>query len=329
MFDWKSNVYLPIGKFLDKGIFLPFNRTVSKFYCHVLTPLIGQVVKTQLKKPFRILARQSAKSGVGFNPLFSDLDIAFVFGNSAERSDYSVARRAIFNLKRMLPFLGELEIFNDEEWNRRQNLIDKNQIPFQLIRDIRKTYWLYLDLGQLKSPYHKHKVRRALLRLHPGGDGSPASTLRFLLKQLSPLISGEFLKNPYLNRIDLSDLTQKLSIDHLGWPIEILTESSPSLYEIWWLAAVTPCEGRNSNVNEILLAVRRSFLFQIYIDYLEAEWLQIKAVYRARPDEFPWMDQWQAILLTRLNQTGSWFENSNFSKKSPGELYSAPERNSM
>lgn len=303
MIDYKSELWLPLGKALDKPYLGNFNAQIASGYRSVLVPLLSQYLNRRVSESLQVLPRQSTLSGQGFNPLFSDLDLAIVFNESVTLQSIDLVRSQIEWLRRFFPFLGEVEIFTSAEWSRRELILKLNHKCFSLIRNLRKALWLRNDLDRATNAYQIHKLKRALKRLQPGCGSDPHRALILILQQLehnfikpkSSTIS-ELKLDP--NRLKV--LVPALNTDHLGWTSRELLNHSRSPIEVWWLAAVTPCRGENPEAQEVLSELRKGPLSLLYCSYLEAEWLQIKAVYRARPSEFPWMGAWADQLNEQL-----------------------------
>lgn len=303
MIDYKSELWLPLGKALDKPYLGNINAQIANGYRSVLVPLLDQYLNRKVGKSLRVLPRQSTLSGRGFNPFFSDLDLAIVFNGSVRPRNVDLVRSQIEWLKRFFPFLGEMEIFTSAEWSRRELILKLNHKCFSLIRNLRKACWLRNDLDRASSAYQIHKLRRALKRLQPGCSSDPHKALDLILRRLDRNYikpKSSIISELKLDPKKMKELVSGLNTDHLGWTSLELLNHSQSPIEVWWLAAVTPCRGENSEAQEVLSELRKGPLSLLYCSYLEAEWLQIKAVYRARPSEFPWMGAWADQLNDQL-----------------------------
>jgi hypothetical protein len=229
------------------------------------------------------------------------LDLTILVPDETSKNSIAEIRNAHRRWHRVLPFLSEIEIFTEEEHNR----IQKNQSfrpeLFKTVRDIRKILWLQQDEVDAKTEYHRHKAVRARQSLARRAGFVERSDRQLGARDLLSKL-GEKLK-PILRELGSDEKSPdriEVACDHLGWNPQIDLGLSPG--EAWTLLAVLPSKGLTPEAEERLATLRkREEIRAIYDRYLNYEADQIMAVFRARPQQFPWMEAWSQELRARTS----------------------------
>lgn len=295
----KFQFWLLGGRLLDRKALSPINSSVRFFYLRVFLPYL----RRQFQKQFRdgdLVARHSAKSGLRFNPFFSDLDLSVVL---REEPTEEVSERIVQffqRRKRFFPFLGEIEIFTEAESNRFQFLIDTAPAFFQIVRDIRKVRWLMGDEEAAPSVYHHHKARRSLQVLCQKYEIHMPQDKTQICHQLGIRLREILRPLGFPGRVPQELHLKAIQCDHLNWDAEI--DLGLNQKECWTLLSVLPSRADGAREAQYLAQLRQSReLSFLHRAYTEAEAIQLLAVYRARPQQFPWMKSFSQQLMQSLS----------------------------
>ncbi len=183
---------LIIGQVLDFRVFLFVNQTIRLVYLYCLPPLL------QIFLGNRWVARHSSTyKNNYFNVAFSDLDLSLIYCAESQYKDIETAIRKYKQLKKVILFLGELEVYTEVEFEQKC-LLEMN-LFVQHIYLLRKISWLKKDIKNNKSSYHVYKAYRSLKKS------------KYKLKQLMPL--SNYLSKYQQYKIEMLDKPDKLWVD--------------------------------------------------------------------------------------------------------------------
>jgi hypothetical protein len=159
--------------------FAPLHESARLTYAHAFTPALEQALKAALgHRAWRLEQRHSAAHGRRFNVFSSDVDYAFVLAADFDLPRLPRLVELYGRARRALPFIGEVEIYYDEEWRLKQRLRNAQARVLDLIWSLRKIGWQEDAMAAAHSRYHAGKsldsIQRLLDGLGPGLRARPA-----------------------------------------------------------------------------------------------------------------------------------------------------------
>jgi len=195
-----------------------------------------------------------------FNLFFSDLDLAVVYRESTS-PDFLALLQCMHRAGKLLPFLGEMEVYSSREWEMRTAVMAQHPRIVDFIWYLRKWQWQLQDLEEAPSDYHRYKAIRALHKIHSAlgvkdlaADAKPSPSLisqlfefRFAPLLMDARIQGQTFsgKSPYLTW-DFQDLRAALAalVPDLDWVFpdrrqEILALRQQTPLKVWAQAIAT------------------------------------------------------------------------------------------
>ncbi len=138
-------------------------------YLHAFTPMFSRYLQGRHRRfRFVLACRHSLATGRGFNVFRSDIDYALVCFAEPPRQAVFELIADYRRLQKYFPFVGELEIYTDDEWNEKLQLEQDFPEILDLIRILRKSSWQRAILRGSPSPFHRRKTKRALRRMRDG-----------------------------------------------------------------------------------------------------------------------------------------------------------------
>ena len=150
-----SNSFLSnAGAALDRSELQWINSFACRIYSNMFVPLLKHGIRAE-----KVFLRRSALTPRDFNLLFSDLDIGLVING---KSDLKMVRDNYLRFKRVFPFLGEMEIYENNEVEEINELMVDNQKVYSFFRDLRKIGWMEKKYCASNNPYERHKALRAI-----------------------------------------------------------------------------------------------------------------------------------------------------------------------
>ena len=266
-----------------------FHEVFRRAAIHVFTPALQWLVFRDLGG--ELVCRHSVLSVSGFNVFRSDIDYAVLF--ETEPSSLIVARvkARMDRLRRFFPFVGELEIYLREEWERKAQLTGP---VMRLIHFLRKIAWQTQVVRTSQDPYHRRKAERALMRMV---DMGPLKYSPVLVQNCARHQVREFLREyPSVNWSH-----QVAAYSHfLGWTFgtSLVSEMSPYLHltsaECLMLAALTPGGDRTLPKEVSLIHKLRAIpkIRSAYNEACEAEYLLCRSVSRMNTNADAGMQDW-------------------------------------
>ncbi|MFI5360479.1 MAG: hypothetical protein ACHQ49_00805 [Elusimicrobiota bacterium] len=112
-----------------------------------------------------LIARNSVLEEGGFHFLESDVDLTLVFEGAADAAAVANARAIHARLRGILPFLGELEIYERREVRLKEQLAAGSEPLLRAVWLLRKWRWQYARLAAAPSRYHRTKAERSIRKI--------------------------------------------------------------------------------------------------------------------------------------------------------------------
>lgn len=223
-----SPLLTPLARLTRRNEFRWVNRRISETYTQALVPMIERKLRfsTGLIE-LKVIARHTDIQVKRFNFLESDLDITLLLPKWS-KSSISLAQNHYERLKKILPFLGEAELYEPSEWELKKLVhTDFNDLA-QTIWKLRKWGWQKKAFDTAKTSYHCQKAERSIqwirhdLGLDPGelypSDEDRKKIVALLLSFLPEVeISISKSESPSLSK---SHLSKRSSF--LEWELGVL-----------------------------------------------------------------------------------------------------------
>jgi hypothetical protein len=137
-----------------------FHENVRWFYAHPTKWLLRRALIAAGGRRLNLEVRNSVSHGP-FNAFMSDLDLAVVVTDSVdiERAVKAVTR--VRSIRRLLPFVGEFEIYTLAEWRVRLELEAAEPLALGLVSGLRRLNWQRRLNASASSSYQRSKNQRA------------------------------------------------------------------------------------------------------------------------------------------------------------------------
>ncbi|MDR3607776.1 MAG: hypothetical protein P4M08_10390 [Oligoflexia bacterium] len=305
-----------LAKFLElasgatrSGLFLPFNEAVRWGHRKWVIPVIERKLRRELALPeLRLISRNSVLEKGVFNLFESDVDLSVILPSG--RADASACARAIAvvsGLRDFLPFVGELEIYEDWEDRLAEVMWRRNPVLLSRIKSLRKWRWQISALSAANSGYHRKKALRSIQRIRrslglaPGLSQPSFDDGREIARRLDDALNGYFSCRPeipgHLSPGHSNYLQWSLSADVPAQPMDSIFAIINTPDSLLRLAAVLP-DGVSifPEQKESIIALRADAgisrcLFWVSLN----EWLLARSVLRLdtqekRPELRPWLN---------------------------------------
>ena len=164
-FTWTPSVSLIqcpltwLSKILDFRILQFINEAGRRALLHIYLPLLNRL---RIVNGVKFYPRHSAVTGLGFNLVVSDLDLAAVFTRSPKEETLNLLASRYKKIRKIVPWSGELEIYTNWEWAVRNRIRKQPEMSelLQVLWVLRKTRWLSKKIPS--GPYHLYKNHRAI-----------------------------------------------------------------------------------------------------------------------------------------------------------------------
>lgn len=179
-------------------IFIPLHLNIQKFYQRRALKWISSYV-LRGTKGLELKVRGNLVHGERFNVFLSDLDLALVFSGTDQ--DVKLATLRLENLRRILRFLGELEIYSIQEWNLKLRTEREFSEQLNFVRNLRKIRWQENAQGSAKSSYHRYKARMSIRKCIEQLIPSLSGTQKIQVKASGNLIGLSELINQRIHEI--------------------------------------------------------------------------------------------------------------------------------
>lgn len=263
-----------IANLLSLKIFSPLHRSMQFILSHTLPFMLKVIWGYQWQ-----LRRSITQSGE-YHILMSDVDMALILPLNADPLKVQKIILGYLNLKKILRFLGELEVYFSHEWTEKIELETGNFAgAISLIRDFRKLRWCELDFERYSDSYHHSKAKRAIQKLN--------LKLENLREKLGPWVSE--LQWRWLNSFKNDD------VNYVHYYDRKLKDSVPQeIFQFFRCVAVGP-QSHNLTPDEPLYFLRQAvhrYELLNYQAYLRVKECQIYA-------KDPWIEHLEISLSSR------------------------------
>jgi hypothetical protein len=127
---------------------------------------LQQLAPSAARGPLQWKARHSVLSPGVFNPALSDIDLAVCFPFTPNTQELDSLSRFYRRMRRVIPVLGEMEVYSKSEWTIRTRIERKRAMGdlISFLWNVRKMGWIEKKLSASMHPYHAYKLERALHR---------------------------------------------------------------------------------------------------------------------------------------------------------------------
>lgn len=138
------------------------NQKISSIYVQQVAPGLEKILRlnTGLKE-LKVIARHSPEQAARFNFLESDLDLAIILPHWSKVQVTEVLRQVEW-ARVALPFLGELEFYEPEEWELKQTIRRDHAPIISLVWKLRKWVWQHHKFCTATASYHRQKALRSI-----------------------------------------------------------------------------------------------------------------------------------------------------------------------
>jgi len=284
---------------LDRPQMSSFNGMGRKAYL-VLLPILLQ---STLPKRVKLSLRHSAQNGHRFNLFLSDIDLSAFLEKPLER-EISLVRKSISYWRKIIPSIGEIEIYTFDEKRELDEIYLKHQEIISFFHNLRKIEWMEAALHVSKSEYHAYKASRSI-----------SICLSKISQDLAPIRSGSLLQtSPFVERFitenfssELGDLTRNSTLPEAvvdskffaspifcGGPsgdkgLKLSRETGHLLLSVIPGSSFFPRE-----VFERVIYLRTGYprLVELHRDLSRYEMLMFRAFVRSQARELKWMSDW-------------------------------------
>lgn len=163
---WLCDTLLAAARILDRPRWHSFNETVRRFWSGPGLWALQRLAPAPARGPMQWKARHSVLSPGAFNAALSDIDLAVCFAFTPNAQELDTLSRFYRRIRRVVPVLGEMEVYSRSEWILRTRIESKPAMAalISFLWNVRKMGWLEKKLSIPTHPYHAYKLERALRR---------------------------------------------------------------------------------------------------------------------------------------------------------------------
>jgi hypothetical protein len=145
-----------------KKVFIVPNEISRQIYLHLITPVMELYLRASTPLRIRLLPRHSVLSSRHFSVFESDIDYSLIFYGSASQAELLRLQKKFRVLQKILPFVGELEIYADWEQRLKSSVLPEHTKLLELIHLLRKWTWQLSSMEMAPTKYHREKARRSI-----------------------------------------------------------------------------------------------------------------------------------------------------------------------
>ncbi len=286
-------ILLAAAKFSDNQRFTPAHQRVARFYAHSIPPLLSVLLGR-----VKVVSRHSALTQEGFNMFLSDLDLSLIIpAQFIDSLSPKAAQKLKFIKKMFLPFLGEIEIYDEKEFAELSECLKNLEPYYSDIRRFRKINWMEKSIESSLTPYHDYKSHRAKRRCL---QNQPDTLLPVFLSQW---VEQHFQKE----RVEIETLLDLESIGRIEnqisnyWGFTLSCNPGPlKKADMYLLLALAVEDFDQSWINYELGIIRSALpkLATIRQSLARAESIIVKGWERAQNPTPKWSSPW----ISRLNR---------------------------
>lgn len=163
---WLCDTLLVAARLLDRREWRPLNEAVRRFWAGPGLWGLQQLAPSPARGPCQWNARHSVLCPGVFNPALSDIDLAVCFPFTPNSEELDSLSRFYRRVRRVVPVLGEMEVYSKSEWAVRTRIERKPAMGalISFLWNVRKMGWIEKKLSSPMHPYHVYKLERALHR---------------------------------------------------------------------------------------------------------------------------------------------------------------------
>jgi hypothetical protein len=265
-------------------LFLPLHEAARFFNRALLLPAFGFWLRrfaAQSGLELRVLPRNSLMQAGSFNLFLSDIDIAILLRHEPGPGVLAPLLAAYSHAERIIPFLGELEIYTDAEWQKRSQILKRHQKWIDLIWNLRKWIHQFNQYSHAPTQYHRYKALISIQKIKRK-LGVPD------LQVLNPKeISLSKILEPYLDPALFQGPAVNGRSEYLLWDFERIP--------LGFLAILPDSEFSISEHRDRLLELRKQPEIGA-IAVAVATWERLLCVSRGRLFQTKYDEPWQAHL---------------------------------
>jgi hypothetical protein len=251
-------------------------------FCHLrlFKPLLFFSLKNELgSKLIDLQVRNSILTMEYFHFFYSDVDLSLILVD-CDFDHLTKVRKILAKFKRFYPFMGEVEIYSQNEWLELIQLKEKNNFLYSQARVIRKYFWMGAPDDLHQSPKRLRALRVILKKLGIG-DGQPYSDLvaQKLIELTRRHVQIEMIEgeNSYFHTYFTCSFLAPT--DYLNHGISL------SAFDLIAIASLFPTDNEDSNGNKILIEKIRNNQQSVKTKWYELkriDQLEIRASQRGR-----------------------------------------------
>lgn len=139
----------------------PINETFRRLELHLLAPTALRWALAPWAGDVTVRFRHSVREPGDFNVLFSDVDFDLVLNRDFHDDERRKLLSRLAKVRRLLPFLGETEIFVAREHRDLEAAEKRAGEVYSFIRMIRKLRWMDEATASNPIAYHRSKASRS------------------------------------------------------------------------------------------------------------------------------------------------------------------------
>ena len=135
----RNQFLLALGKCTDRPLFGLLHRTARLVYLHLFCPPFERYFRKKLHiSSLRLVPQGSVLRPADFNLFFSDIDFLLIIPETPGAQTLSTCLDLIASVRARFKFIGEFEIYSNEEYEARQVLKARHGKFLDLIWYLRK-----------------------------------------------------------------------------------------------------------------------------------------------------------------------------------------------
>lgn len=152
------------------------NYLVRVMHLRVFAKTLEKTLRSKLPANFcKLELRNSILTPEYFHFLYSDIDLAVVLKN-CEFSELTKVRKILVKFKKFYPWMGEVEIYSEDEWHILNQLKKEIKDIYHPARSIRKYFWMGAPDDAYQGPKRLRALQVILKKLEISAN-APFSTL--------------------------------------------------------------------------------------------------------------------------------------------------------
>lgn len=290
---FKDSFLIPLGEMLDQRPLFFLNSLFAHFFRAVYPRLIFFSLMGKVKGSFLIECRNSIL-GNNFNLFFSDVDLAFVFKNEQTEEDYQKIIRRYQLMKKILPNLGEFELYLQSEWQDKLTY-EASSPQLVQIRTLRKIFWTN---NRTRNSYDRAKRSRFLrIQKQQLGLTDQATDLNLAEALIHKIANSVPVQtHSYLNELQVFHPFIGASISCGTKNENCITISAHDFYRFFSLITLNVFE--DNYIEELR---RTEPIRSLWLEHMQLEKIIVKNIIRSQSLDPSTTTQWLSALDERLD----------------------------